>query len=900
MKKFVEKGKKMITLSILAMAVMCGTALAANIDAIVPASLPITVSADGSVVTATNASIQNYGSDPLLVSSINVAGQNGWSLATKDTAATAAIGDKVIAMAFNGQWSDTNGVVNVASFDKIAAKGSLPLKYDAKAPAAKTAESEEAATATFVVKDLSAPTMAAGSSWYKSTVDRNTITKITFMDSYTPSTAADETWFADVDNTGSITCYRTGTEIIIAGDGSGKIKANANASYMFSNPTRKSAFQKLSSFEGLNLLDTSQVTNMSYMFYYCLDLTNLDASPFNTFNVTNMDSMFSACISLTSLSLSNFDTSHVTSMSSMFKDCVALTGVDVSNFETECVINMSNMFAACFDLTTLDVSHFNTSNTVNMAGMFRACRKLEYIDVSGFNTSNVTNMGGMFDSCSAVTNLDTSQFATSKVTSMASMFKACSSLTSIDVSNFNTSNVTNMGGMFISCENITSLDLSNFDTSNVTIMYDMFEYCSGLTTIYASDKWNTDKVTDSNYMFSGCTKLKGDIAFNSNYVDKTYAKIHGGYLTIKSPVMAAGSSWYKSTVDRNTITKITFMDSYTPSTAADETWFADVDNTGSITCYRTGTEIIIAGNGASKIQANADSSYMLSYSTITSAFEKLVSIENLSLVDTSKATNMSHMFSSCDSLTNLDLSHFDTSGVTNMYSMFGYCRGLTNIDLSGFDTSNVTNMSWMFNWCSKLTSLDVSTFDTSKVENMGFMFRYCEALKILDLSHFNTSNVTDMQRMFFSCTNLRSLNVTNFDTSKTVFMGKMFYKCSRIVSLDLSDFNTSNVTDMNAMFSGCSWITTIYASDKWNTDKVSSSTDMFLGCYDLEGDQEYDSSSVDKTYAKISGGYLTYKAATQKTLSLNIDPNTGTVTSYDVSTSPMSTYKEMIRAVAAA
>ena len=167
MKKFVEKGKKMITLSIFAMAVMCGTALAANIDAIVPASLPITVSADGSVVTATNASIQNYGSEPLWVSSINVAAQNGWSLATKDTAATAAIGDKVIAMAFNGQWSDTNGAVNVASFDKIAAKGSLPLKYDAKAPAAKTAESEEAATATFVVKDLQAPTMAAADSWYK-------------------------------------------------------------------------------------------------------------------------------------------------------------------------------------------------------------------------------------------------------------------------------------------------------------------------------------------------------------------------------------------------------------------------------------------------------------------------------------------------------------------------------------------------------------------------------------------------------------------------------------------------------------------------------------------------------------------------------------------------------------
>lgn len=871
MKKFVEKGKKMITLSIFAMAVMCGTALAANIDAIVPASLPITVSADGSVVTATNASIQNYGSDPLLVSSINVAGQNGWSLATKDTAATAAIGDKVIAMAFNGQWSDTNGVVNVASFDKIAAKGSLPLKYDAKAPAAKTAEAEEAATATFVVKDLSAPTMAAGSSWYKASKKRNTITKITFMDSYTPSMAVDQIWFADVDDTGSITCYLTGTEIIIAGNGSGRIKANTDSSYMFAS-TDRDHFTKLTAIEELNLLDTSQTANMS--------------------------NMFSACIRLTSLSLSNFDTSHVTSMSSMFDNCTSLVSVDISSFNTKCVTDMSDMFFACDELTAIDVSNFNTSNVTNMNSMFAGCTAVDAIDVSKFDTSNVTNMGRMFDTC-GVDTIDISNFDTSNVTDMDRMFK-CADLTTLDLSNFDTSNVTDMVYMFEDCHKLTTIDLSSFNTSNVTNMLGMFYNCSEVVTIYASDKWNTNKVADSTWMFSGCTKLKGDIAFNSNYVDKTYAKIHGGYLTIKSPVMAAGSSWYKSTVDRNTITKITFMDSYTPSTAADETWFADVDNTGSITCYRTGTEIIIAGNGASKIQANADSSYMFSYSTVTSAFKKLVSIENLSLVDTSKATNMSHMFSSCDSLTNLDLSHFDTSGVTNMYCMFGYCSGLTNIDLSGFDTSNVTNMSWMFNYCSKLTSLDISTFDTSKVENMSFMFRYCEALKTLDLSHFNTSNVTDMRRMFFLCTNLRSLNVTNFDTSKTVFMGKMFYKCSRIVSLDLSDFNTSNVTDMDAMFSGCSWITTIYASDKWNTDKVSSSTDMFLGCYDLEGDQEYDSSSVDKTYAKISGGYLTYKAATQKTLSLNIDPNTGTVTSYDVSTSPMSTYKEMIRAVAAA
>ena len=719
MKKFVKKGKKMITLSILAMAVMCGTALAANIDAIVPASLPITVSADGSVVTATNASIQNYGSDPLLVSSINVAGQNGWSLAAKDTAATASIGDKIIAMAFNGQWSDTNGVVNVASFDKIAAKGSLPLKYDAKAPAAKTAESEEAATATFVVKDLSAPTMAAGSSWYKSTMNRNTITKITFMDSYTPSTEPDEKWFSDVENTGSITCYRTGTEIIIAGNGAGKIQANADSSYMFSS-TGSYSFSKLISIENLSLLDTSNVTDMSWMFTYCSSLTSID--------------------------LSGFDTSSVTDMGVMFHQCTGLTSLDLSKFSTSNVTNMYHMFDYCIGLTS--------------------------INLSGLDTSNVTDM--------------------------SSMFTRCEGLSSLDLSGFNTANVTNMSFMFYYCTGLTSLDLSSFDTSNVTNMYEMFYKCNNLVTIYASDKWNTNKVTDSTEMFNNCTRLKGDIAFNSNYVDKTYAKIHNGYLTEKgeSPVMAARDTWYKSSKVRDSITKITFMDSYTPASTVDETWFADVDNTGAITCYRTGTELIIAGNGTGKIMANPDSSYMFADSEDDeNIFINLVEIDNLSLLDTSNVTNMNIMF-------------FD-------------CENLRSLDLSGFNTSNVTSMSGMFYWCG-LVTLDLSGFDTSKVTNMNQMFYYCAALK------------------------------------------------------------------------------TIYVSDEWDTDKVTDSYSMFFYCISLKGDIAYNSNYVDQTYAKAKGGYLTYKAASTKTLSLNIDHTSGAVTSYDVSTSPMSTYKEMIRAVAAA
>ena len=826
-----------LIISILSVIVLGCSAYAANIDATVPASLPITVSSDGVVTTATNAAIHNYGSSPILVSSINVTAENGWSLATKDAAASASIGAKVISMGFNGSWMDASGAVDTSGFERIPSSDTLNITYDAKAPGVVTAESSStAATATFVVGLPSAPTMASGSSWYKSTENRNTITKITFMDSYTPSTEADETWFADENNNGDIVCYRTGTEIIIAGNGAGKIKANVKSSSIFS------AFSKLTTIKNLEFLDTSDVTNMSDMFSSCRGLTSLDVSNFNTSNVTDMDEMFQSCSGLTSLNLSNFNTSKVTDMGCMFDRCSRLTSLNLSNFNTAKVTNMDEMFYRCGGLTSLNLSNFDTSN--------------------------VTNMYGMFENCSG--------------------------LTSLVLSNFDTSNVTDMRYMFENCSGLTSLNLSNFNTAKVTNMDGMFKSCSGLATIYAGDGWNTDKVTSSDYMFISCAKLKGAISYDSSKTDVTYANWTTGYLTYKAlpATLAAGSSWYKSSQNRNTITKITFMDSYTPA-SYDEKWAADVNGTGDITCYRTGTEIIIAGNGAGKIKANADSNYLFSARGYD-CFTELTSIENLALVDTSNVTNMNWMFYNCSGLTSLNLSNFNTVNVTDMFHMFGRCEGLTSLDISGFDTANVTDMSYMFDSCSKLASLDVSRFNTSQVTNMSNMFESCSKLASLDVSRFNTSKTTNMASMFCWCSSLSSLDVSGFDTSKVTNMYEMFNNCRKLPSLDVSGFDTSNVTNMNWMFGGCSGLTTIYAGDAWNTDKVTGSIYMFYNCTNLRGDIAYNSKYADKTYAKTSGGYLTYKAASTKTLSLNIDPNSGAVTSYDVSTNPISRFRAFL------
>ena len=45
--------------------------------------------------------------------------------------------------------------------------------------------------------------------------------------------------------------------------------------------------------EGLSKLDTSKVVNMAEMFYYCLSLSEIDLSNFNTSLVTDMSKMFS-------------------------------------------------------------------------------------------------------------------------------------------------------------------------------------------------------------------------------------------------------------------------------------------------------------------------------------------------------------------------------------------------------------------------------------------------------------------------------------------------------------------------------------------------------------------------------------------------------------------------------
>ncbi|EPA0857896.1 immunoglobulin-like domain-containing protein [Enterococcus hirae] len=125
---------------------------------------------------------------------------------------------------------------------------------------------------------------------------------------------------------------------------SGKVVAPKNSRLLFSGNTPAEKLTNVTEIEGLSQLDTSNVTDMSYMFFGMSSVTSLDVSSFDTSNVTTMSYMFYGMSSVTGLDVSNFDTSNVTTMGYMFKGMGSVTSLDLSVFDTSNVTTMQDMF----------------------------------------------------------------------------------------------------------------------------------------------------------------------------------------------------------------------------------------------------------------------------------------------------------------------------------------------------------------------------------------------------------------------------------------------------------------------------------------------------------------------------------------------------------------------------
>lgn len=187
----------------------------------------------------------------------------------------------------------------------------------------------------------------------------------------------------------------------------------------------------LTSIEGIENLNTSNVKNMSGMFALCSNLETLDLSHFNTERVTTMAQMFYGCTKLHDLNISSFNTEKVTSMNQMFSNCSSLDSLDLSHFNAKGVLyhGLYAMFSGCSSLKFLDVSNFPADKPkMQLDAMFKGCCSLQMLDLSSFDTGMAKSATDMFDGCSALQTIYVSDLFKIYGVTSSNMFRDCHSL----------------------------------------------------------------------------------------------------------------------------------------------------------------------------------------------------------------------------------------------------------------------------------------------------------------------------------------------------------------------------------------------------------------------------------------------------------------------------------------
>ena len=513
-------------------------------------------------------------------------------------------------------------------------------------------------------------------------------------------------------------------------------------------------------------------------FYGCTDLTTIEGIEYlNTTNVTDMSGMFWGCVALTTLDVSKFDTKNVTNMSNMFHWCLVLTTLDVSNFDTQNVTNMSNMFYNCHTLTTLNVSNFDTQNVTNMSNMFTDCSALTTLDVSNFDTKNVTDMSWMFSFNPALTTIYASdKFVTTACEKGQNMFKDCTNLVgavSYDKNNVGKEMANYTTGYFTDIASKAAESYAVFDeaTNTLTFKHDTNKPAGAFALNEGENLPGWYKFDDNNH------------SHNANIIKKV---IFDASFANARPTSCY--NWFYGCTDLTTIEGIEYLNT---ENVTNMSWmFSECSTLTTLDLSNFDTKNVM------------EMSYMFGSCT------KLKTLD-VSSFNTQNVTDMNWMFSYCSVLTTLDLSNFDTKNVTDMSGMFSNCSALTTLDLSSFETQNVTDMSRMFKDCSALTTLDVSNFDTQNVTDMSRMFNDCSALTTLDLSSFETQNVTDMSRMFKDCSALTTIYASDkFVTTACEEDENMFADCTNLVGAipydennvgkEMANYTTGYFTDKAA------------------------------------------------------------------------------------------------------
>ncbi len=400
------------------------------------------------------------------------------------------------------------------------------------------------------------------------------------------------------------------------------------------------------------------LTDMSYGFYYCSNLTSLPDEVGNPFaEVTSFNYAFYYCSSLTTIPEGTFEgCSKATGFQQTFRGCSALKSIP------------TNMFKDCVNVTSFQ-------------SVFYQCTALEEINPGTFtNCSSATNLSYIAYGCTALKTIPSDMFANcTKNTTFYASFYNCSALTELPAGLFDDcTDVEDYSSCFYGCKTIPTIPTGLFDkTVNVTTFFNIFNGCSGFTAIPEGLFDNCPEVTSFQQAFSACTSL---------------ATIPDGLFDNCPKVTKFQRCFYKAA-----ITKIPEgLFDKCPEVTSFEDCF---DSCKSLTSIPSGLF-----DKCTKV-----TSFRMTFTDCTS----LTGVPEKLFDNCPDVTDLESVFYGCSALKSLpERLFYKCTKVTNLSSAFYECSSLETVPEGLFDNcSAVEDLSFLFSYCTVLKSVPQGLFD---------------------------------------------------------------------------------------------------------------------------------------------------------------------------------------------
>ena len=397
-----------------------------------------------------------------------------------------------------------------------------------------------------------------------------------------------------------------------------------------------------------------------------------------SYNGFSTNNMFSGCTSLTTINgLENVNMSNVSDMNYMFFNCSSLNRLDLSMINVDNVTSMQSMFAGCTSLISLNVTNWNTSNVTNMREMFNGCTLLaEITGLENFNVSNVEDISYLFFNDKSLESLDLTKWNISKVTNMKQMFSGCTSLTEVTASHeggWDINEECDTSYMFYDCgcENVTITDheytsvvteptceSNGYTTHTCTICGHSYtdnevdalghSYVDGVCTTCGAADPNYIEPSPASYFSTSGYKITGLTAEGEAATDIVVPKqIDGITITYMNPSVFKNCTNLKSVVIPDSITSI------------NESMFWGCTSLESVTLPNTITTIF------------------------NNAFRECTALESINIPD-SVTSIKQYVFKDCTSLSSITIPDSVTSIGINS---FENCTGLKEVVLPSNITS---------------------------------------------------------------------------------------------------------------------------------------------------------------------------------------------------------------------